>query len=78
MMLELTEARRMDAVTLTSGVERRSGGACPAPESIVKYVLGLLEEEERLQLEGHLATCPDCRLEAIALSEVIESIPMKA
>lgn len=67
----------MDAVTLTSGVEERSGGACPTPESIVKYVLGLLGDEERSDLEGHLATCPECRLEAITLSEVIESIPVE-
>lgn len=78
MILERTEARPMDALTLTSGMERQSGGACPAPESIVRYVLGLLSDEERSDLEGHLTSCPDCRLEVMTLSEVIESIPVKA
>jgi anti-sigma factor RsiW len=78
MILERTEARSMDALTLASSMERRSDGACPAPESIVRYVLGLLGDEERSDLEEHLAICPDCRLEAVTLSEVIESIPVKA
>ena len=78
MILERTEVRPMDALVLTSGMERRSDGACPVPESIVRYVLGVLGDEERLDLEEHLAICPDCRLEAITLSEVMESIPVKA
>lgn len=68
----------MDTLTLTSGMERQSDGACPAPESIVRYVLGLLGDEERSDLEVHLAICADCRLEVVTLREVIESIPVKA
>lgn len=66
----------MNALTLTSGMESRSGGGCPAPESIVRYVLGLLDDEERADLECHLMACPECRIEVIALREAIESIPV--
>lgn len=66
----------MDALTLTSGMETPSDGACPTAESIVRYVLGLLGDEERADLECHLMACPECRIEVIALREAIESIPV--
>lgn len=49
------------------------GGPCPAAESIVRFVIGALDQDERADVEAHLADCEGCYIEAVALREALEA-----
>jgi anti-sigma-K factor RskA len=44
-------------------------------DSIAAYALGALPDDERSQLERHMATCHDCRLEADELALAVAELP---
>ena len=44
-------------------------------DSLASFALGALPEDERSQLERHLATCHDCRREADELAVVVAELP---
>ena len=47
-------------------------------DALGAYALGALPDDERSQLERHMATCHDCRLEADQLSVVVAELPETA
>ena len=44
-------------------------------DSLAAFALGALPEDERSQLERHMATCHDCRREADELALVVDELP---
>lgn len=44
-------------------------------DSLAAFALGALPEDERAQLERHMATCHDCRREADELALVVAELP---
>jgi hypothetical protein len=51
------------------------------PEFLGAYVMGLVDDDERAEIEAHLATCPVCRAEIADLAglrQVLDAVPRQA
>jgi ADP-ribosylglycohydrolase len=54
-------------------IERHDGDACPTPEGIIRYVVGLLDDPDRAELDAHLKSCGDCQIEVGALRDAFKT-----
>jgi hypothetical protein len=56
-------------------------GGSPHPEFLGAYVMGLVDDDERAQIDAHVAGCPACRDEIAQLSGlrgVLDAVPRAA
>ncbi len=51
---------------------------CPHADTVAAYLLGALADQERAQFEAHLAGCPACRDDVVALGTVVDALPSAA
>lgn len=54
--------RRLEALAIASLTER----ACPSPELLAAYALGMLSGTEQLQVAAHARSCPICTADVAA------------
>jgi hypothetical protein len=48
--------------------------ACPRPDEVVSYLLGMLAKKPGRRFELHLTLCPECRLEVSALQKAMSEV----